>query len=271
MPDAHKNFAYSTVATAPSPATTGNSLVVAPGDGAKFPTPPFNVTIWPFGMQPLTTNAEVARCTGISTDTLTITRAQEGSTARSVGVGDQISATITAKTLQDVEMGVVQLPVGAAVLPDGTANNLGPGLVRIKGTVGSYEKFFLVLAYDQVNLEIANWTFRMPITPIGLTVKLLWMANAISGAVHWRARLSVITPGDVDTPLEHAFANYNFTTTNVNTTEARRLTETVISLTNLDNAAVGDLAFIQIYRDGGQADDTCTVDAELIHASIEVS
>jgi hypothetical protein len=105
MPDAHKNFAYSTVATVPSPATTGTSLVVQTGDGAKFPTPPFNVTVWPAGAQPLTTNAEIVRVTAISVDTMTITRTQEGTTARAILVGDQIAATITAKTLTDVESG----------------------------------------------------------------------------------------------------------------------------------------------------------------------
>lgn len=102
--DAHKNFAYSTVATAPSPATSGTSLVVAAGDGAKFPAAPFNATIWPTSSQPTTANAEIVTVTAVSTDTLTITRAQEGTVARTVIVGDQISATITAKTLTDVEI-----------------------------------------------------------------------------------------------------------------------------------------------------------------------
>lgn len=90
-----KNFSYSTVATAPSPATSGTSLVVAAADGAKFPAVPFQATIYPAGAVPLTTNAEVVTVTAISTDTLTITRAQESSSARTVIVGDQIAATIT--------------------------------------------------------------------------------------------------------------------------------------------------------------------------------
>lgn len=101
--DAHKNFAYSTVATAPSPATSGTSLVVGSGEGALFPTVPFNATIWPVSSNPLSSNAEIVRVTAISTDTLTITRAQESSSARSVIIGDQIAATITAKTLNDAE------------------------------------------------------------------------------------------------------------------------------------------------------------------------
>src|SRR5436309_5371952 len=103
MPDSHKNFAYSTVATAPSPADTGTSLLVETGDGAKFPTPPFNASVWPAGDQPLVTNAEIVRVTAISGDTLTITRTQEGTTARAILVGDQIAATITAKVLTDAE------------------------------------------------------------------------------------------------------------------------------------------------------------------------
>jgi hypothetical protein len=124
--DAHANFAYSTIATAPSPATSGTSLVVAATDGAKFPAVPFNATIWPVNAQPSTTNAEIVRVTGRSTDTLTFTRAQESSSARTIVVGDQIAATITAKTLTDVESAIPSVPVssvftrtGAVVAADG--------------------------------------------------------------------------------------------------------------------------------------------------------
>lgn len=98
---ASKNLAYSTVATAPSPASSGLSLVVAAGDGAKFPAVPFNVTIWPTASQPTTANAEIAVCTAVSTDTFTLIRAAEGSSARTVVVGDQIAATLTA-AMQDL-------------------------------------------------------------------------------------------------------------------------------------------------------------------------
>lgn len=103
MADAHKNFAYSLVATAPSPATSGTSLVVTAAQGTFFPTVPFNATVWPVSAQPTSSNAEIVRVTAISTDTLTITRAQEGTRARTIVVGDQIAATITAKTLTDTE------------------------------------------------------------------------------------------------------------------------------------------------------------------------
>lgn len=107
--DAHKNFAVSTVATAPSPATSGTSLVVASGQGSRFPAAPFNVAIWPAGQNPTPSNTEIARVTAISTDTLTITRAQEGTAARTVVVGDIIAATATAKTFTDLENATVTI------------------------------------------------------------------------------------------------------------------------------------------------------------------
>jgi hypothetical protein len=103
MADAHKNFAYSTVSTAPAPATTGTSLVVAAGQGALMPTPPFNATVWPEKVQPTAANAEIVRVTGVATDTLTIERKAESTTAQSIAVGYQIAASITAKTLVDAE------------------------------------------------------------------------------------------------------------------------------------------------------------------------
>lgn len=68
-----------------------------------FPTPPFNATVWPAGAQPLASNAEIVRVTAISTDTLTIVRTQEGTSARTIVVGDQINAPVSNKTLTDIE------------------------------------------------------------------------------------------------------------------------------------------------------------------------
>lgn len=101
--DAHKNFALSSIATAPSPATTGTSLVVTGGTGANFPAVPFNAVIWPTGAKPTSANAEIVRVTNIATDTFTIVRQQEGTSARTVIIGDQIMDASTAKVFQDIE------------------------------------------------------------------------------------------------------------------------------------------------------------------------
>jgi hypothetical protein len=102
--DAHKNFGLSTVATPPSPATSGTSIIVNAGDGAtKFPAAPFNAVIWSPTTQPSAATAEIVRVTAIATDTLTVTRAQEGTTALSIGIGWLISVAVTAKLFTDIE------------------------------------------------------------------------------------------------------------------------------------------------------------------------
>lgn len=101
------NFASSLVATAPSPATTGTSLIVSTGEGTLFPDPSaegaYNLTVWPATDMPTVSNAEIVRVTAKSTDTLTITRQQEGTSARTVVVGDRIALTPTEKLRDDIE------------------------------------------------------------------------------------------------------------------------------------------------------------------------
>jgi len=101
--DAHANFAYSTIAVPPSPALSGTSLTVAAGEGALFPTAPFNATVWPANTAPRASNAEIVRVTARVGDVLTFVRAQEGTVASVIVAGSQIAATITAKTLTDIE------------------------------------------------------------------------------------------------------------------------------------------------------------------------
>jgi len=102
MVDAVKDFAYSTVATAPSPATTGTSLTLQSGTGALFPAAPFSATVWPTGVLPLMSNAEIVRVTAVATDTFTITRAQEGTAAQTIVAGWQIAQTITAAFISEI-------------------------------------------------------------------------------------------------------------------------------------------------------------------------
>jgi len=88
------NFAQSLVATAPSPATSGTSLVVSTGDGALFSNG--YCVAWPPNVQPTKANAEIVLITGVSTDTITMTRAQEGTTAQSIAVGWNFDQNVTA-------------------------------------------------------------------------------------------------------------------------------------------------------------------------------
>lgn len=101
------NFASGIVATAPSPATSGTTVVLSAGQGARFPQPStdgaFNLTLVPNGTaaENFFTAAEIVRCTARTTDTLTITRAQESTTARSVAAGWLVVLTPTAKFASD--------------------------------------------------------------------------------------------------------------------------------------------------------------------------
>ena len=116
--DALKNFAYSLVATAPSPATSGTSLVVTAGQGSYFPATPFDATIWPAGSQPSNTNAEIVRVTTVSTDTFTITRAQYGTTAQSIAIGYQIAQTVDANLIGQLAPLTGATFTGEVVAPD---------------------------------------------------------------------------------------------------------------------------------------------------------
>ena len=119
--DAHKNFAFSTVLTAPAPALSGTSLVLQAGDGAKFPAAPFNVVIWPTGVQPTAANAEIVRVTAKNVDTLTITRAQEGTAAVSIIIGYQVANACTSKVITDIESVVTRGAVPPIDPPAATA------------------------------------------------------------------------------------------------------------------------------------------------------
>jgi len=138
--DALKNFAYSTVATPPSPATSGTSLVVASGQGALFPAAPFDATIWPAGVQPLSTNAEIVRVTAVATDTFTITRAQYGTTAQSITAGYQIAQTIDANLLNQLAALSGATFTGQVSVPDIQITGITgatAGNTRLVGTTAS--------------------------------------------------------------------------------------------------------------------------------------
>jgi len=105
--DTFKNFAYGLVLIPPTPSNLGTSLTLASGHAARFPAPPFNVSIWPFGVAADPTNAEIARVTGVAGDVFTITRQQEGSAARSILANDQVAQALTLKAINDLKSDIL--------------------------------------------------------------------------------------------------------------------------------------------------------------------
>lgn len=102
MFDTHVNLLSGTVQVAPDPSTTGTSLTLMPGDGARFQAD-IPVTLCPPNTQATFDNSEIAYVTDVDGNSLTLMRAQEGTNAMQVASGWQVIAGITAKSLTDIE------------------------------------------------------------------------------------------------------------------------------------------------------------------------
>lgn len=93
-----KNNATSRLASSITASAT--SLSVSAGEGARFPT--LTAGNWfPVTVIDSAGNIEVMRCTARSTDVLTVTRGQEGTTARAFTAGDRIELRMTAGALAE--------------------------------------------------------------------------------------------------------------------------------------------------------------------------
>jgi hypothetical protein len=104
--DAAKNFAKATVSTGYTSGAT--TVVLASGHGAKLPAAPFNAVWYDSTLYTDPSddpNVEVVRVTVVSTDTLTVTRAQESTSAANHNAGGstyKLVAGPTAKLLTDI-------------------------------------------------------------------------------------------------------------------------------------------------------------------------
>jgi hypothetical protein len=180
--DAVKNFAWSTVATAPSPATTGTSLTVTAGEGTRYPAVPFNASVFPAGTMPTPANAEIVRVTARTTDVLTITRTQEGSSARAIAIGDQIAAAITAKTLTDLDLGFANPMSALGDVITGAASGVPQRLA-----IGATNTVLTVVG--GVPTWAANAAMLNPMTTIGDVI--------LGGAAGAPTRLAAVAAGAV--------------------------------------------------------------------------
>lgn len=89
-----KDYATGTVAAPPSPALSGTSFTVQTGEGARYPATPFNATAHPADEMPTLNNAEKILVTNITSNTLTVTRAQGDTTAKNIAAGWRISNSL---------------------------------------------------------------------------------------------------------------------------------------------------------------------------------
>lgn len=115
---AAKNFGIAVVTSAPSPATSGTSFGIAVGEQTRFTTG-LPVTIGPATGNWTPANSEVGLLTATGSGTLTITRAIESSSARTVVVGDII--------LQGISAGMWEAPSIAGPITLGEGGNIVVG------------------------------------------------------------------------------------------------------------------------------------------------
>lgn len=125
--DAIKNFAKVTVDPDGNYDDTSTSIDLLTGHAARLPAAPFNVTWWNITDFPDPADdpyVEIVRVTAISTDTLTITRAQESTLAAEhnlAGKTYQMVVSPTKKTIDDLVAllgDVFGSGIAVLVLPD---------------------------------------------------------------------------------------------------------------------------------------------------------
>jgi len=92
------NFGDSVLASGISAGDT--SITVTTGTGSRFPA--LTAGDWFYAvLVDVSANREIVKCTARTTDTLTVTRAQESTTALTFAVGSVIRCTLTKQAFED--------------------------------------------------------------------------------------------------------------------------------------------------------------------------
>lgn len=82
--------------------TTQAYLDLQPGYIAAMPTPPFFVTVTPFGQLPTMGNSEIVSVTSVSGDRMNLLRAQKGTAAKSFPAGSIVTNSVYADDKVDI-------------------------------------------------------------------------------------------------------------------------------------------------------------------------
>jgi hypothetical protein len=166
--------------------------------------------------------------------------------------------------------GTVLLPVGAAVLPDGTASNAAPALQRVKSSAAAPTPYFFQLAYDAATKEQAMWSFRMPADYASAPVLRVQykMASATSGNVIIEGRLAAVSDGDSTDVDAKAFGSANTSSATAVPGTAGYMDDIALALTNADSVAAGDWVTAYLARDAANGSDTATGDMEVIGVAL---
>jgi len=141
--------------------TKATSLVLQSGYGASMPKVPFYLTLTPATQLSTQGNSEIVLVTGRTSDTLTITRAQKNTTAKSFAVGDIVAAGSYADdengvySTSEIDTGRVWIdgrPIYRKVIR-GTVNMTGNSTSRLAhGIQGLTSRWELIKYYGNMRL-----------------------------------------------------------------------------------------------------------------------
>jgi len=171
MIDPVKNFAIATTSTGYNASAV--SIVLTAGGGAMFPDPStdgeFNLTWYnstDYSNPADDPNKEIVRVTAISTNTLTVTRAAEGTTASTKNTASKtykMLLAITKKTIDDIESGKQD------VLAGGAEDNL---LIKQSATDGD-------AAWEDSDTHKIRKTYYSDTEPAGLADGDIWVDTSV--------------------------------------------------------------------------------------------
>ena len=197
--DSVKNLTATSITNAAG--TSGTTINVTTGTGAYFPAPPFDVVIWATGTLPTFANAEIARCTAYTTDTLTVTRSVDGTAQNVTATGWQVAQSIDATLLRQLQTYSGSLASGtrAITVPSTTAYQVisGTGGVFTANSSGASTAAFpaspMLLIGNSSDTQITISPMIQPPMPAGgwtsstLPVSQVWSSLATNGAGNWVA------------------------------------------------------------------------------------
>jgi len=195
--DPTKNFVVVEVSTGYDNDDT--SIVLAAGEGAKLPAPAtdgaFNLVYWnetDYAKPSLDPNKEIVRVTARSTDTLTVTRGQEGTSGANHNTGGKTYKMLlgyTKKTQDDIELGFYKRVICEIITfgtegtePTGGKHDSGttPAAPTDGGSVSTNIPYIEMAASDQFVAKAtlpANYVAGTP-----LFLRIVFSATVASGS-----------------------------------------------------------------------------------------
>jgi len=260
-----KNNAYSTLASGVTDVAL--TLSVASGEGARFPSPT-GTDFFYATLIDTSNNLEIIKVTTRSTDTFTIVREQESTTARAYSTSDRIELRITAAGLDDIASitaGTQTIWIPAAAMRP-TSSNGCAAITDVETTSGRPD--LQVLDFDTSADEHAQFQIGFPKSwnEGTITFRVFWTSTATdTDGVAWGLQgVSVANDATIDVAYGTAIV---VTDDNISAAEDCLVTATSSAVT-IASAAVDTMTFFRIFRDISDGNDDMAEDARLLGVQI---